>query len=42
MPEELHDSPARVVSECLRSGTFIKRHDGPGTLFYLDPIYRAD
>jgi len=30
---------AGVVIECLDYGDFIRRYDGPGTLFYLDPPY---
>jgi len=30
---------AGAVIECLDYGAFIRRYDGPGTLFYLDPPY---
>ena len=30
---------AGVVIECLDFGEFIRRYDGAGTLFYLDPPY---
>lgn len=39
MLEDLHSRLAGVVIECLDFGEFIRRYDGPGTLFYLDPPY---
>ncbi len=39
MLEDLHARLAGVVIECLGYGDFIRRYDGPGTLFYLDPPY---
>lgn len=39
MLEELHSRLAGVVIECLDFGEFIRRYDGAGTLFYLDPPY---
>lgn len=39
MLEDLHTRLAGVVIECLDYGEFIRRYDGPGTLFYLDPPY---
>jgi len=39
MLEDLHTRLAGVVIECLDYGAFIRRYDGPGTLFYLDPPY---
>ena len=39
MLEDLHARLAGVVIECLDFGEFIRRYDGPGTLFYLDPPY---
>lgn len=37
--EEIHDRIAGVVIERLPYGDLIRRYDGPGTLFYLDPPY---
>jgi len=37
--EELHSRLSGVVIECLDYGEFIRRYDGPGTFFYLDPPY---
>ena len=37
--EALHDRLARVTIECLDYQEFIRRYDGPGALFYLDPPY---
>ena len=39
MLEDLHSRLAGVVIECLDYAEFIRRYDGPGTLFYLDPPY---
>lgn len=39
MLEDLHSRLAGVVIECLDFEAFIRRYDGPGTLFYLDPPY---
>ncbi len=39
MLEDLHTRLAGVVIECLDFGEFIRRYDGPGTMFYLDPPY---
>ena len=39
MLEDLHSRLAGVVIECLPWADFIRRYDGPGTLFYLDPPY---
>ncbi|MDT8856473.1 DNA adenine methylase [Paracoccaceae bacterium Fryx2] len=39
MLEDLHSRLAGVVIECLDWPDFIRRYDGPGTLFYLDPPY---
>lgn len=39
MLEDLHTRLAGVVIECLDYGDFIRRYDGPDTLFYLDPPY---
>lgn len=39
MLEDLHARLAGVVIECLPWAEFIRRYDGPGTLFYLDPPY---
>lgn len=39
MLEDLHTRLAGVVIECLDYGDFIRRYDGPGTFFYLDPPY---
>ena len=39
MLEDLHTRLAGVVIECLPWADFIRRYDGPGTLFYLDPPY---
>jgi DNA adenine methylase len=39
MLEDLHSRLAGVVIECLDWSEFLRRYDGPGTLFYLDPPY---
>jgi DNA adenine methylase len=39
MLEDLHTRLAGVVIECLDYADFIRRYDGPDTLFYLDPPY---
>lgn len=39
MLEDLHSRMAGVIIECLDYAEFIRRYDGPGTLFYLDPPY---
>lgn len=39
MLEDLHTRLAGVVIECLDWSDFIRRYDGPETLFYLDPPY---
>lgn len=39
MLEDLHSRLSGVVIECLDFEAFIRRYDGPGTLFYLDPPY---
>ena len=39
MLEDLHSRMAGVVIECLDYAEFIRRYDGPDTLFYLDPPY---
>lgn len=39
MLEDLHSRLAGVVIECLDFEAFIRRYDGPGTVFYLDPPY---
>lgn len=39
MLEDLHSRLAGVVIECLPWAEFIRRYDGLGTLFYLDPPY---
>lgn len=39
MLEDLHTRLAGVVIECLGYTEFIRRYDGPGTLFYVDPPY---
>lgn len=39
MLEDLHTRLAGVVIECLDFADFIRRYDGPGTLFYIDPPY---
>lgn len=39
MLEDLHTRLAGVVIECLDWPDFIRRYDGPGTFFYLDPPY---
>lgn len=39
MLEDLHTRLSGVVIECLDYSDFIRRYDGPGTLFYLDPPY---
>lgn len=39
MLEDLHSRLSGVVIECLDYAEFIRRYDGPGTLFYLDPPY---
>ena len=39
MLEDLHTRLAGVVIECLDYQDFLRRYDGPGTFFYLDPTY---
>ncbi|MDT8856481.1 DNA adenine methylase [Paracoccaceae bacterium Fryx2] len=39
MLEDLHSRLSGVVIECLDWSDFIRRYDGPGTLFFLDPPY---
>jgi DNA adenine methylase len=39
MLEDLHSRLAGVVIECLDWSEFLRRYDGVGTLFYLDPPY---
>lgn len=39
MLADIHDRLAGVVIEQLGYGEFIRRYDGDGTLFYLDPPY---
>lgn len=39
MLEDLHTRMSGVVIECLDYSDFIRRYDGSGTLFYLDPPY---
>jgi DNA adenine methylase len=39
MLEEVHSRLSGVVIECLDFEAFLRRYDGPGTLFYLDPPY---
>ncbi|MCU9850363.1 DNA adenine methylase [Defluviimonas sp. WL0024] len=39
MLEDLHSRLAGVVIECLDYQDFLRRYDGPGTFFYLDPPY---
>lgn len=39
MLEDLHSRLSGVIIECLDFGEFIRRYDGAGTLFYLDPPY---
>ena len=39
MLEDLHSRLAGVVIECLDWSEFVRRYDGPGTLFYCDPPY---
>jgi DNA adenine methylase len=39
MLEELHSRLSGVVIECLDWSDCLRRYDGPGTLFYLDPPY---
>lgn len=39
MLEDLHTRLAGVVIECLDYQDFLRRYDGPGTFFYLDPPY---
>lgn len=39
MLEDLHQRLSGVVIECLDWSDFIRRYDGDGTLFYLDPPY---
>lgn len=39
MLEDVHARLAGVTIECLDYAEFIRRYDGPGTLFYLDPPY---
>ena len=39
MLQDVHSRLSSVVIECLDYAEFIKRYDGPGTLFYLDPPY---
>lgn len=36
---DIHERLARVTIECLPYADLIRRYDGPGTLFYLDPPY---
>ncbi len=37
--EDIHTRLARVVIERLPFADFIRRYDGPGTLFFIDPPY---
>lgn len=39
MLEDLHSRLSGVVIECLDWSECLRRYDGPGTLFYLDPPY---
>lgn len=39
MLEDLHTRLSGVVIECLDYSEFVRRYDGPDTLFYLDPPY---
>lgn len=39
MLEDLHSRLAGVVIECLDWSDFLRRYDGPDTLFYCDPPY---
>lgn len=39
MLEDVHHRLAGVTIECLDWRAFIRRYDGPSTLFYLDPPY---
>ena len=39
MLEDLRSRLAGVVIECLPYADFLRRYDGPGALFYLDPPY---
>lgn len=39
MLEDVHSRLAGVVIECLDYADFLRRYDGPGTFFYLDPPY---
>ncbi|WP_339696161.1 DNA adenine methylase [Celeribacter baekdonensis] len=39
MLEDLHARLSGVVIECLDWSDFVRRYDGQGTLFYLDPPY---
>lgn len=39
MLEDLHARLAGVIIECLDFADVIRRYDGPGTMFYLDPPY---
>lgn len=39
MLEDVHARLSGVVIECLPFADFMRRYDGPGTLFYLDPPY---
>ncbi len=39
MLEDVHARLAGVIIECLDFEAFIRRYDGPGTFFYLDPPY---
>jgi DNA adenine methylase len=39
MLEDLHSRLSGVVIECLDWSEFLRRYDGPGKLFYLDPPY---
>lgn len=39
MLEDLHCRLSGVVIECLDYSDFIRRYDGPNTLFYVDPPY---